>query len=401
MRKFVYLVFLHFSLLGVIFIPFSFSYFSFQSQLTSFLFEDIIDAIARHFNIYIANSEISSDSTTMYLLVLLLFFIALFFTFIIVRVSFWKRNQKQMVQWIQMVLVYYLSVIILRYGFDKIFMIQFYLPEPNTLYTPLGILDKDILYWSTMGSSKAYNLFLGISEVLVAIFLLIKQTRAFGLLLLSSILLNVVLVNLGFDISVKLYSSFLFLICLTLLAPAFTSLFQFLILNKSVQLKIITGQNLFRSKILKLSLKVLLLLFIFAESLLPHIQSTENQHEISQNKLHGAYEILKLTDGQKAEITMTLKPKRLFIHKNNYLIFQYENDAMQDFYFEINIDKREFILHDYDGQTSEIRYEYDESSKILTLHFVEKDLIIEAKALLWKELPLLQPLFHWSVDEIE
>lgn len=402
MRKFAYQVLLLFSLLNIIFIPFSFHLLQFQSVITSFLFDDILSLFSRNFsNIIVVNPEISSDSTTMYLLVALLFLVSLVLNIFMFFSSFWKKNQQKIVQTIQMILVFYLSVIMFKYGFDKIFQVQFYPPEPNTLYTPLGMLDKDILYWSTMGSSYQYNLFLGITEVISALLLLSRKTRITGLLILSGVLLNVVFVNFGFDISVKIYSSFLFLICIILLVPAFNRLFQFLILNKSVQLPIITGQNLFRSKILKLSLKMILLLFIFAESILPHIQSTENHNEISQNKLHGAYEILKITDSKDIEIQTDWPIKRLFIHKQNYLIFQYKNDSMQDFYFEINPGKNKLILQDYDGQTSEILYSYDANSEILKLYFIEKDLIISAKLLPLKDLPLLQPLFHWSVDEIE
>src|SRR5205085_9499653 len=105
--------------------------------------------------------------------------------------------------------IYYLCLQLLKYGVDKIFKNQFYLPEPNTLFTPAGMLDKDILYWSTMGTSYGYNIFLGSLEIAAALFILIKRTRLIGLLLSLGILINVTEVNFGFDISVKLFSLFL------------------------------------------------------------------------------------------------------------------------------------------------------------------------------------------------
>ena len=53
------------------------------------------------------------------------------------------------------------------YGVQKLLMQQFFTPEANTLYTPLGRLDKDILFWTTMGLSRGYNIFLGVVERLL------------------------------------------------------------------------------------------------------------------------------------------------------------------------------------------------------------------------------------------
>ncbi|MBL0144471.1 MAG: hypothetical protein IPP48_00540 [Chitinophagaceae bacterium] len=70
---------------------------------------------------------------------------------------------------------HYLIIILLKYGLDKIFKTQFYLPEPNTLFTTVGHLDKDILFWSTMGSSHLYNTITGCIEILAAVLLFLNQ----------------------------------------------------------------------------------------------------------------------------------------------------------------------------------------------------------------------------------
>jgi hypothetical protein len=93
------------------------------------------------------------------------------------------------------------------------------LPEPNLLFTPLGQLDKDILYWSTMGSSYGYNLFLGCTELLTGVLLFFRKTRAIGALAAVFICANIVAVNFSFDISVKLLSSFLLLLSLFIAIP--------------------------------------------------------------------------------------------------------------------------------------------------------------------------------------
>lgn len=403
MKKFVYIFLLLFSFLGVVFIPFSFRSLGFQSKSTQFLFEDLILFLGSSFDkIYIANPEISSDSTSFYLLFGILFLLAIPLTFAFFFFKSVKEYQKTIIRTIQLMLTFYLSLIMLKYGLDKIFKAQFYLPEPNTLFTPLGFLDKDILYWSTMGSSYSYTVFLGILEVIPALLLLFSRTRVLGLLLLSGVLLNVIFVNFGFDISVKLYSCFLLLLCILLLAAFFKDLIDFFILNKSATLLRMTGKNVIVSTSVRYFIKAILIVFFFTESVLPYVQSGNfNDDNLPRMELHGAYEILKMQHQNKTTTDFGKKIKRIFIHRHNYFILQYEDDTMEDFNLEIFPSKNEFILTNYDGDPIHVLYENSKENATLKLNFSELDLIVYAKALPWKEMPLLQPLFHWTVDEIK
>lgn len=400
MRKSIallYSTFLLFGVLGVIFIPFSFRNWSFQTNITQFLFEDIILGIANSFEwIHVSNPEFSSDSTTFYLLFLVLFLIAIFLNLFLQFSSFWKNNQRKIFNILQLILVYYLALIMLKYGFDKIFKAQFYLPEPNTLFTPLGMLDKDILYWSTIGSSHSYNVFIGLLEVIPALMLLFKKTRILGLFILSGVLLNVLFVNLGFDISVKLFSSFLLFITLILLAPSLKNILQFFVMNKSISLTNFTGDYLINSKFIRLSIKGIIVLFIFSESLFPYIQSGNyNDDKAPKISMHGAYEI---SDNQTDGILENLKIKRFFIHRQGYFIFQYKDDSMEDFHLEIQQNK--LILTNYDEEKIELDYNYSEASKTLKIKSKELGWTIYGEGIKWREMPLMKEGYHWTVDQI-
>jgi len=397
---FTYRILLFFAFLGVVFIPFSFRNWNFQSDLTRFFFEDIILFIAAHFEfIYVSNPEITSDSTSLYLLLFILFVVAIILVTTFSFFAFWKKYQRKTVEIIRLTLCYYLACIMLKYGFDKIFKAQFYLPEPNTLYTPLGMLDKDILFWSTMGTSLSYNIFMGLIEVIPALMLLYRKTRNLGLFILSGVLINVVFINFGFDISVKLFSSFLLLISLLLLAPSFKKVFEFFVLNKPTSLPYLTGKNIIASKALRIALKAIVILLFFTESLLPYIKSGQyNDDNIARNDLHGAYEILTIDSETTEENLANLK--HFFIHRYNYFIFQYEDDTMEDFYLEVKPSQHQFILTNYEGETITLQYKYSETSKELEIKSVDFGWIIYSKELSWRNLPLMQPLFHWTVDEI-
>ena len=397
---FTYRILLFFAFLGVVFIPFSFRNWNFQSDLSRFFFEDIILFLAAHFErIDVSNPEISSDSTSLYLLFLILFVVAIILVTILSFFAFWKKYRRRTVEIIQLTLCYYLACIMLRYGFDKIFKAQFYLPEPNTLYTPLGMLDKDILYWSTMGTSHSYNVFMGLIEVIPALMLLHKKTRNLGLFILSGVLLHIVYINFSFDISVKLFSSFLLLINLLLLAPSFKKIFDFFVLNSPTSLPYLTGKNIITSKALRLVLKAILILFFFAESLLPYIKSGQyNDDNVARNYLHGAYDILAIDSAVKGNNLVDLK--RFFIHRYNYFIFQYDDDTMEDFHLEVNPKQNQFILTNYEGEKIRLQYKYSATSRRLEIKSDDFGWVIYSKELSWRNLPLMQPLFHWTVDEI-
>jgi len=395
---FLYQTFLLFAFLGVFFVPFTFSFFSLQTKITKFIFEDLIFFISSNFNVFsIVNPEISSDSTTLYILFLVLFIFAFIAVISLSFINLWKKQQDNIFKIIQLILNYYLAIIMFKYGFDKIFKVQFYLPEPNTLYTPLGMLDKDIAFWSIMGSSYSYNIFMGFAEVIPALMLLYNKTRTLGLFILSGILLNIIFINISFDISVKLYSSFLFFLCLLILTPNFKRLFDFFVLNKHTILTPLNGNQIFSSKITKLIFKTVILFFFFIETLYPYLQKAEfNDDNTARPALHGAYEIIKMENTNSSN----LKIKRFFIHRQNYFIFQYEDDTTEDFYLELNPSLKKITLTDYDGNKTILLYNYSIKTKILKLQSTDLKTIIYSKPLPWKNLPLLQPLFHWTVDEI-
>ena len=83
------------------------------------------------------------------------------------------------------------------------------------------------------------------------------------------------------------------------------------------------------------------------------------------------------------------------------MIFQYNDDTMEDFYFENGNTHNQLILSNYDGKLIPVLYTYSEKTNVLKLQFTTKNMEIYAKSIPWKELPIVQPLFHWTVDGIK
>ncbi|WP_199139323.1 hypothetical protein, partial [Pedobacter sp. ASV12] len=125
----------------------------------------------------------------------------------------------------------------MKYGIDKVLLQQFSTPEANILYTPFGNLDKDILLWSTFGTSKFYNVAIGFVEVFVALLLFFRSTRLVGFYMSLALFLNICIINFGFDISVKTFSLFLLLVITINISPSLKQVYAFFVRQQFVQLK--------------------------------------------------------------------------------------------------------------------------------------------------------------------
>jgi hypothetical protein len=389
-----------FAILCVLFIPFPFYMFPFH--LADAVFGKLIISLAGVLpGFQMASPLITSDSASMYLLLLILLVLALLLSLIFTRLRKWELEREKVLPLFNKIFAYYLSLQLLKYGFDKIFKGQFYLPEPNTLYTPFGELSKDILFWSAIGTSYLYSFFIGFMEVTAAVCLMFRKTRVFGLMMAVPLLLHVFLINLGFDISVKLYSAFLLILGICLLSPQLGRLYHFLVLHDIATLKREDHTfKVFNHVFISVSLKTLVIGLIFLEALYPAFRRQNFNDDLAERPyLHGAYEVIEVTRGADATALLNSPVKRFFVHRDGYIIFQDWHDRMQDFKLRVN-NNREFILTDYSLQEYAIDYEWNARDSIMTLkHFMGEDGYgFKAKALDWRKLPAVQPQFHWTVD---
>ena len=360
----------------VLFFPMSWFIFAVQQEVSNALFLPLV-------HLFDENTDLTSDAKGLYILVALLFFIALISGAIVNK--FRPEKVEKLLTVLRIACVVFLSMVLMKYGVDKLFKAQFYLPEPNLLYTPLGKLDKDILFWSTMGTSYEYNLFMGMMELIPALLILFSRTRKIGLLIASGVLLNVFVINLSFDISVKLFSFLLLALSVFLLYPYLTKTNQ-------------SNKNNIDAKPIKKWMTPLILVIIAAESFGPSVlRGSFNDDLAPRPYLHGAYSVVQqnFTEGNPL---FDRKIKRVFIHRDGYIIFQMMNDDMLDFKLEIDQGAQRLTLTDYSGGQCELNYRYSHKTENLEIISTLGTPLLTTKTLNWRKLPVLQKQFHWTVD---
>ena len=397
LKSYINKTFSVFFTLGFLFIPLTFYGLSFQYWLTRFIFLQPITFIQNHFFTQaIKTIDFSSDTIALNILLSLLLAMA----FVLTGLSgVFKINISKITQWFSSVSAWYLALVLLKYGFDKIFKHQFYLPEPNILYSNFGSLTKDILFWSTMGLSHTYSVITGGIEVLTALLLLVKRTRILGFCLAIAALINIVIVNFSFDISVKTFSLFLLAVAMFNVLPHVKVMYAFFVQRRQVQLVTEPQNKTVGAKWAGWLGGCCIVLY----SLLPYLaEGNFNDDRAPRPLLHGAYNIRQFIIANDTLKSDAFPYIRFFVHRQNYIIFQQKDGKMIDYFFELNPAKKQLMLHDYGKNVITIAYDDSGAKGALKLMFNNSaKWIIEADTLALKELPALQDNLHYTIDEIK
>lgn len=386
-----------FCVLGFLFIPLTFFGSGIQHLLTTFIFLKPVAFIQDQFFPHaIKNIEFSSDTISLNILLGLLLISAFLLVLVL---KFFRISSERIIPLFKILSAYYIAAVFLKYGFDKVFKRQFYLPEPNILYSNFGSLTKDTLFWSTMGTSHIYSVATGMIEVITGILILFKRTRIAGFFLAMAVSINILLINIGFDISVKLFTVFLLMVVFFNLYPVLKITYAFFIQQAPVQL----STALHKTSSVNKWLHTLLCAGIVGLIVFPYLSTgVLNDDKAERPFLHGAYQVAHFTVNNDTLNSCDFPYRRFFIHRNSYIIFQKEDGSMVDYFFEMNAGARQMEIRDYENNKISVSYDYNEKERALQLIFQNKaKWTIWSKALNWKALPALQDGMHYTIDEIK
>ncbi len=120
----------------------------------------------------------------------------------------------------------------LFYGMAKVIPLQMPRPTLITLLQPYGDFSATGVLWNQVGSAPVYEMLLGTAEVLGGLLLFLPRTATLGALLSLVNLAQVFVLNMTFDVPVKLLSFHLVLMCLFVLAPQAGRLANVLVLER-------------------------------------------------------------------------------------------------------------------------------------------------------------------------
>ena len=126
----------------------------------------------------------------------------------------------------------------ISYGASKVIQSQFPLPMLSSLIVPYAQHSPMGLLWTFMGTSTAYNVFAGSAEMLAGILLLVPRFTTLGALVCAAVMSNVFMLNMSYDVPVKLFSFHLLVATLILAGPDLANLAAFFISKRAAQLTV-------------------------------------------------------------------------------------------------------------------------------------------------------------------
>jgi hypothetical protein len=166
-------------------------------------------------------------------------YLFLYLTLSVVGTMIWslldrkRPNYQKANYWLRTIIRYQLIITCFIYGWIKIFALQMIFPGVSQLATPLGDLLPMRFSWLFIGYSTPYQVFSGSMELLAGLLLLNRKTVTLGVLTATAVFINVMVLNLCYDIPVKIYSMHLVFYCIYLLCNDGRRLIHFLVLNKT------------------------------------------------------------------------------------------------------------------------------------------------------------------------
>jgi hypothetical protein len=150
--------------------------------------------------------------------------------------SFFDRRRKQYEswnKWFRLFMRFGLAAQMLYFGMVKVIPTQFPAPSLITLLAPAGNLSLQGFLWTSIGTSPAYQIFTGIVEAVGGLLLIVPRTTTLGATICLISMIQVFVLNMTYDVGVKILSFQLILISLFLLAPDFRLLTNAFLFKRS------------------------------------------------------------------------------------------------------------------------------------------------------------------------
>ncbi|MEV6275939.1 DoxX family protein [Nocardia sp. NPDC051832] len=122
---------------------------------------------------------------------------------------------------------------LLWYGWAKLVPNQMPYPSLTTLLQPYGDMAKIDVLWNQVGVSPVYQVLLGAAEVVAGLLLFLPRTATLGGMIGLVSMLQVFLLNMTYDVPVKILAFHLVLMSLVVLAPQLRRIMNFLVLQRT------------------------------------------------------------------------------------------------------------------------------------------------------------------------
>jgi hypothetical protein len=146
-----------------------------------------------------------------------------------------RARDPRLYEWFRVYLRFSLALAMIVYGTFKLIPTQFGPIGLSRLLQPFGEASPMGLLWAFMAASPPYTSFTGAVETLGGLLLIPRRTTLLGALVSASAMLQVLVLNLCYDVPVKLFSFNLLVMALLLAVPDLRRLADLFLFNRRVE----------------------------------------------------------------------------------------------------------------------------------------------------------------------
>ncbi len=144
-----------------------------------------------------------------------------------------RKNYVGLHGWFRLFVRFALAGQMINYGMAKVIPLQMPYPSLTRLLQPFGTFSPMGVLWTSVGASPVYEIFAGCAEVMGGLLLVVPRTATFGALICLADMLQVFMLNMTYDVPVKLFAFHLILLAGFLLGPDIPRLVSVLFLNRA------------------------------------------------------------------------------------------------------------------------------------------------------------------------
>jgi uncharacterized membrane protein YphA (DoxX/SURF4 family) len=339
-------------------------------------------------------------------------FLPMLLVFSIVATAVWswfdrnRQNYDTLLKWFRVFIRLLLAGQLLSYGLVKIFPDQMSYPGLDTLVEPFGHFSPMGVLWSSIGSAPHYETFAGSAEALAGLLLLLPRTTLLGALLATADMTQVFMLNMTYDVPVKLLSFHLLLMALFLIAPEAPRLVRFFSDVRSVEpsrktplLKPARANRIALG--LQLAFGVWLLVLNIAGGASGWKQYGAGR---AHSPLYGIWDIEKMTvDGvERAPLTTDMERwRRMIFDYESFATVQTPDDDLKGYQLKIDPAKKTFEISRDANPKRSAHFAFERSAPdamVLDGEIDGRPVRMELKREDETKLMLVSRGFHWRQD---
>jgi hypothetical protein len=285
-----------------------------------------------------------------------------------------RTNYVKLHKWFRAFIRFALAAQMLYFGMVKVIPTQFPAPSLLTLVAPAGNLSLQGFLWTSIGASAPYQIFTGIVEVLGGLLLLAPRTTLLGAMICLASMVQVFVLNMTYDVGVKILSFQLALMSLFLLAPDFTRLANVVLLNRPA---VASGEpELFRTlRANRIALAVQIVFGLYLLGAYANIGRTfwyaDGGGGSIKSPLYGIWNIDELTiDGELRPPQVNdydRRWRRVIFDNPRWMFFQRTDDSFVRYGVSINLQQNTLVLTKGHSQSwhSNFTFERPEADRLL------------------------------------